>query len=81
MPELMEPSNLNPADPSIMRTYDKVLERELRHALGGAKQGLMGMLHYHMGWVNKFGIPTRGNLGKGLRPSLCLFTCQALGDE
>ena len=72
---------MNPADPRIIQTYGEVLESELRRALGGDRQGLIEMLHYHMGWVDKFGVLTRGNLGKRLRPSLCLFTCQALGGQ
>ena len=38
-----------------------------------------GMIHYHLGWVNEDLKPIQASTGKGLRPLLCLLSCQALG--
>lgn len=38
-----------------------------------------GMLHYHMGWVNKDGQPVEAHGGKRIRPALTLLTCEAAG--
>ncbi len=43
---------------------------------------LDNMLRYHMGWVDREGHSIKGNSGKALRPTLCLFACQAVhGDH
>ena len=34
---------------------------------------------YCMGWSDKDGRPVNGVMGKSLRPSLCLFACEAVG--
>ena len=75
--------------PAMFARYRDGLERELRAAVmtvaeqrlqGEAGEQLYSMLCYHMGWADE-----KGNLlahpisqGKGLRPTLCLFTCEAL---
>jgi geranylgeranyl diphosphate synthase type I len=71
----------------MLERYRSELDAALRHALSegepfGSPQtapGLLGMLRYHMGWEDAAGSPTRGSVGKGLRPTLCLFTCEAVG--
>ena len=40
-----------------------------------------GMMHYHMGWVNKDLQPELVNAGKQIRPILLLLTCQAAGGD
>jgi len=37
------------------------------------------MMRYHMGWETPEGNPVQLDSGKGLRPALCLFTCEAVG--
>ena len=41
------------------------------------------VLHYHLGWADRDGAPTPlpGAQGKALRPTLCMFACDALGGE
>tara|TARA_B100000470_G_scaffold102054_1_gene78776 strand:+ start:1127 stop:2032 length:906 start_codon:yes stop_codon:yes gene_type:complete len=34
-----------------------------------------------MGWSDAYGAPLETKKGKGIRPSLCLFTCDALGGD
>nr|MBN1229625.1 polyprenyl synthetase family protein [Anaerolineae bacterium] len=36
------------------------------------------MLHYHMGWVDKYGAASDKNQGKRLRPVLALLVCEAV---
>ena len=40
-----------------------------------------GMLHYHLGWVDKELQPVQTTSGKRLRPLLCLLSCQALSGD
>ena len=37
------------------------------------------MLRYSLGWTDEQGRPGGGFAGKGLRPTLCLFACEAAG--
>ncbi|MQF82800.1 polyprenyl synthetase family protein [SAR202 cluster bacterium AD-802-E10_MRT_200m] len=69
----------NPAVPPMLQRYLSQLNDNLRDALTQGNSDLLRMLHYHMGWVNREGLPTKGISGKGLRPALCLFTCHAVG--
>ena len=41
------------------------------------------MLQYHMGWADESGRPLAVPLapGKALRPTLCLFACEALNED
>ena len=41
------------------------------------------MLRYHLGWVDREGrsSPDASSQGKALRPTLCLFVCEALGGD
>ncbi len=40
-----------------------------------------GMMHYHMGWVDRELQPELVNAGKQIRPLLLLLTCQAAGGD
>ncbi len=42
---------------------------------------LYGMLHYHLGWVNRDFQPVQRNAGKRLRPIFLLLVCEAQGGE
>ncbi len=48
----------------------------------GEVRGLYSMLRYHMGWADAQGndVDSPSSQGKALRPTLCLFACEALGD-
>ena len=41
------------------------------------------LLRYHIGWVDQEGAPvdTSATQGKALRPTLCLFACDALAND
>jgi geranylgeranyl diphosphate synthase type I len=58
--------------------YLPAIEDELRRAIGSAPKPLgeyYTMLEYHLGWTDG------GNVGKRLRPLLCLLACAAAGGE
>src|SRR5262245_65789 len=42
---------------------------------------LYGMMHYHLGWVDRAFLPEHGDGGKKLRGQLCLLTCALLGGD
>ena len=52
----------------------------LRQALTGDLP-VYGMLRYYMGWEDLDGKPSVGTEGKYLRPTLCLFACEATGGD
>ena len=70
-----------PTLPGMFTRYKSWLEYELGHAVpetgGGDVHLLMG---YHLGWMNQEGAPSANgsSQGKALRPTLCLFACEAL---
>jgi len=41
----------------------------------------IGMLHYHLGWVDDAFQPCQAHGGKRIRPVVCLLTCQACGGD
>ena len=45
-------------------------------------RGLYSMLRYHMGWSDALGndVDSTSSQGKAIRPTLCLFACEALGE-
>ena len=49
---------------------------------GGLPPTLSRMVQYHMGWINEEGAPPAkpSSRGKALRPTLCLFACEALSE-
>jgi len=60
------------------------IERQLRDLLKPPCEELVpfyGMMHYHLGWVDKEFNPIKADAGKRLRPLLCLLTCQAAGGD
>lgn len=62
--------------------YLPALEKEMREitALRATSPTLLyGMLHYHLGWVNRDFQPVQRNAGKHLRPLFLLLACEAQG--
>jgi geranylgeranyl diphosphate synthase type I len=56
-----------------------VLEEEMRAVLRAhdpGQAGLLGMLRYHLGWVDAAFEPCAARSGKRLRPMLCLLACE-----
>jgi geranylgeranyl diphosphate synthase type I len=65
--------------PAILEKYRTEIESELKAVIDARPMPLYGMMRYHLGWIDKDGQPVNNNTGKALRPSLCLFTCEAVG--
>ena len=57
--------------------YRRQVELEIARSLPDGGSELDEMQRYALGWTSE-GLP---NLAKGLRPSLCLLTCESLGGE
>ncbi len=64
--------------PAILVSYRGAIEAALRTALDGAGP-IHDVLRYAMGWADAEGNPVSAQRGKAVRPSLCLFACDAVG--
>ena len=61
--------------------YRREVDQYLRSFLSAKDPPLLyRMARYHLGWEDADGRPVDAG-GKGLRPSLCLLACEALGGE
>lgn len=67
--------------PVILEKYRSQVDAELKSILSDWKSPMYDMMRYHLGWIDKEGIPVKNNAGKALRPALCLFSCEAVGGE
>ncbi len=70
-----------PPLPGIFSRYKDTVEYALHGSVPPFQgDGLYLTLHYHLGWVDRDGDPAATPLsqGKALRPTLCLFACEAL---
>jgi len=65
--------------PGFLVKYQALLQAALRASLASGAPPLGTMLRYHMGWETPEGVPVESGSGKGLRPALCFFTCEAVG--
>ena len=83
---------LRPALPDIFARYKSGLDDELRGAMLHFADGQDGvdstgrlyrMLQYHMGWADQDGnlLTAPVSQGKALRPTLCLFACEAMMED
>ena len=63
----------------MFRRYRRVIMEALRGGLASDDIHVYDMLRYYMGWVDVDGKPCVATEGKALRPTLCLFACEATG--
>ena len=73
-----------PQLPGMFSRYKDRIEEELGRSVpetSGADVHLL--LHYHLGWVDRHGslAASASSQGKALRPTLCMFACEALNPE
>ena len=71
-----------PTLPGMFTRYKSWIEDELGRAVPETSGGDVHLLlNYHLGWVDQQGVPdpSGSSQGKALRPTLCLFACEALG--
>lgn len=70
--------------PPMFARYKSWVEQGLFRAVPQAGAGgLYVLLQYHLGWVDQTGGPAPQAIsqGKALRPTLCLFACEALSES
>ena len=65
--------------PGMFRRYGADISTALRESLSQTEPRVYDMLRYYMGWADENGNPRVAMQGKLLRPTLCLFACQATG--
>ena len=68
--------------PSVFARYRIELREYLRSTLPETSPALLyRMTRYHLGWEDEQGRPLAESAGKALRPTLCLWACQALNGD
>ena len=70
-----------PRLPGMFARYKGIIEEELGSAVPETSgEGLHLVLNYHLGWVDRYGQASgsASSQGKALRPTLCMFACEAL---
>ena len=86
-PQIPVNQALGPALPAMFTRYKDLVEQELSHAVPQPElpdlSELAVVFKYHLGWVDPTGNPavTPTAQGKALRPTLCLFACEALAGD
>ena len=65
--------------PRVFARYRPQIDDALRESLRAQTSSAYSLLHYSMGWADASGRPDDGAAGKALRPTLCLFSCEASG--
>ena len=67
--------------PVVLERYRLDIDNEIRSIVECHKTPLYDMMRYHLGWIDGNGNCVTNNSGKALRPSLCLFSCEAVGGD
>ncbi len=70
--------------PGMFSRYKSSVEQELYRVVPDAESSeAYRLLRYHLGWVDREGneMETPISQGKALRPTLCLFACEALAND
>ena len=63
----------------MIERYGERIQNALRANLSHNHSFVYDMLRYYMGWADETGAPTSAKTGKAVRPTLCLFGCEAVG--
>jgi geranylgeranyl diphosphate synthase, type I len=66
---------------TLLDRYADRVARHLRETAPPATSMSGLMAAYHMGWVDRVGRPDAARPGKLVRPSLCLWACEAMGAD
>ena len=65
--------------PAMFQRYRANIDGALRAGLARGDGQVYDMLRYYMGWADRDGNPHESAQGKAMRPTLCLFGCEAAG--
>ena len=74
-------SSARPSLPGMFARYKDRVEQQLSQAVPASEEdNLYTLLRYHLNWVDPQGSPVAvpTSQGKALRPTLCMFACDAL---
>ena len=74
-------TDTGPSLPDMFDRYKGLVEAELLRSVPALEEApIYPLLRYHLGWAERDGSPARSpqSQGKALRPTLCLFACDAL---
>ncbi|MDP3063047.1 MAG: polyprenyl synthetase family protein [Chloroflexota bacterium] len=76
-------SPIRTAPPQLFERYRERLQEALRRAVPQGTPGIHSLLRYHLGWEDQNGsaLSDGAHQGKALRPTLCLFACEALDGD
>ena len=77
-------SRSGPNLPAMFERYKGPFERELHRTVPTPENSQAYiLLRYHLGWVDRAGgeVTSPVSRGKALRPTLCLFACDALAND
>jgi geranylgeranyl diphosphate synthase type I len=69
------------AMPEMFNRYRPEIEKMLRSVISSEDGLLYKMMRYHLGFEDENGVPQPRGIGKALRPTLCLFSCEASGGD
>ncbi len=67
--------------PSMLSVYPERIAKAMREAALRPTTVTGRMSGYHMGWLDERGNPRARPTGKLIRPSLCLWACEACGGD
>ena len=67
--------------PAILEKYREIIDTHLRADIPETGSEIYKMLRYCMGWSDEHGNPISMTVGKLLRPSLSLFTCESVSSS
>ena len=65
--------------PLILEKYRKDISNSIRGEITDKNLFVYDMLRYCLGWGDTKGNQIEGEMGKSLRPSLCMFACECAG--
>ena len=77
-------TSTGPALPAMFARYKSQVEQELARSLPQPQDpGPYQLLRYHLGWTASDGTLAQSPVsqGKALRPTLCMFACEALEED
>ncbi len=77
-------SGVGPSLPAMFDRYRADLEDALSNAVPPLESHAVNtLLRYHLGWSDRHGVPSPSpaSQGKALRPTLCMFACEACHGE
>ena len=76
--------NLGTKLPKMFSKYKSSVEHELHRVVPDSSNSeAYRLLRYHLGWIDEQGNPLNTSVtqGKALRPTLCLFACDAITND